>query len=143
MMALSPVVYIPPGCSQYCTRSVIARPNNYTFAYTSDKSITLYTKVNHSIPNFTKSSVVEELNNNAANGCQGGSLSINNNNSNGSSTTPTQTKGAVLTTPAYELTCTYGDNMHGDIICFDYNDECMACITAQTHQVNMWKLINA
>lgn len=140
-MALSPVVNIPPGCSQYCTRSVIARPSSNTFAYASDKCITLYTKTNHSILNFTKSSVVEELNNNAANGCQGGGLNINSSSNN--STTPTPTKGAVLTTPAYELTCTYGDNMHGDIRCFDYNDESIACITAQTHEVYVWKLANA
>lgn len=52
-MALTPVAYIPAGCSLQCPKNVATRSSNNTFAYASIHGISLYRMERKSLPNLS------------------------------------------------------------------------------------------
>ncbi|CCW60218.1 unnamed protein product [Phytomonas sp. EM1] len=103
-MPLTPVAFVPPGCSSQCSRSLVSKSN--LFAFASIHSILLYQIDSRVLPN------------------------VGDTNPTGSSV------------PEYRIVSLFGSGSPSEIISYDYNEDFMACLTAQKPCVTVWRLSN-
>ncbi|KAG5511296.1 hypothetical protein GH5_07544 [Leishmania sp. Ghana 2012 LV757] len=121
-MALTPIAYIPPGCSAQCRQCVSAKPDSFAFA--SVQAISLYrvSTANVTVPTSGGSSDPAQV------------------------PLPHQSQQQTLeamTVTDYPLRTLFGHGANASIAAFAYNDDYMACLTPQNKQVLLWNLKDA
>jgi WD repeat-containing protein 17 len=115
-MALSPIAYISPGCTAQCRQCVSAKPDSFAFA--SVQAISLYrvSTANVTIPTSTSSDPAQQQQ---------------------------QQTVETVSVADYPLANLFGHGANASISAFAYNEDYMACLTAQNKQVLMWRLKDA
>ncbi|KAG5486446.1 hypothetical protein LSCM4_07377 [Leishmania orientalis] len=121
-MALTPIAYIPPGCSAQCRQCVSAKPDSFAFA--SVQAISLY--------RVSTANVTVPINGGSSDPAQ--------------VPLPHQQQQQALeamTVTDYPLRTLFGHGANASIAAFAYNDDYMACLTPQNKQVLLWNLKDA
>ncbi|KAK7201862.1 WD domain, G-beta repeat [Novymonas esmeraldas] len=117
-MALSPVAFISPGCSQQCRQCVSAKSDSFAFA--GQQTISLYRvgTASVTVPAHTHTDPAQQQQ-------------------------QQQQQHESVTVADYPLAALFGHGANAAIAAFAYNDEYMACLTPHTKQVLLWRLKDA